>query len=365
MASQPRTVRPRKAEVAALQSAMRDVQVSINDYYKLSSGVVRSSESFTTPVRSTVAFIQKVNDVLRSDFAQQHKFRRIFKDRLAAGDRGAMTMEGVRYVRNVGQHLIHPVAPSAARVVGGMRLGYRTSAIWSPVPKSVHARLRPETQALKPYFDACIIGNSVADTFLDAARFVWEVCPLAVHRQDDGEWTGFPLRHQAGVSDRLHPEEPVWHPMDPESVKVAVRWMNRRRPGGDCRVICGRVIEAGIPWVFGLTFRQGAAYTQFFEMPEQVRADIDLGYPYHSGSPAENLKTQGETPDYGGTFPAFLFSPSPLAAWAGEPITTLPAGGEYSTYGSMEEFWRPPLRRSIVDPLVRREHRLAAWFPIR
>lgn len=343
---------------------MRDVQVSIEDYYRLTSGFVRSPEQFTTAVRSTVAFIQKVNDVLRSDFGQAQKYSEIFKRKIASSDHGAEIIEGFRYVRNVGQHLIHPVAPASASVVGGMGLGYRTSAVWTPVPQRVHRQLHPRTRALMPYYHALLEGHSVIDTFLDAARFFWEVCPLIVHRQNNGEWTGFPLRHQAGVSSRLHPEEPRWTPDDARSTKAAMHWMSRRRPGGDLRVICGQLTQDGKPWIAGLTFRHQATYTAFFESPDQVSRDIELGYPYHQASPAHRLEVQKASLDYGGTFPPFLCSRSPLDDWVGAPISRLTIQDDFFTYGSIEDFWQPMLFACLTDPIDRRKQRLAAWFPI-
>jgi hypothetical protein len=205
----PRTVRPRKNEIEPLQSAMRDVQVSIADYYRLTSGFIEDPAHFTTPVRATVAFIQKLNDVFRSDFGQRDRFKTIFRNRLAAGDRGTETIEAIRYVRNVGSHQIYPVQPSTARIVGNQRLGYRTSALWEPIPRAVHRKTHPPTQALKPHYDQHLQGQPVLDSFLDAARFFWLVCPLVVDRNEVGEWTGFPLRHQAGVDTRLHPDIPI------------------------------------------------------------------------------------------------------------------------------------------------------------
>jgi hypothetical protein len=142
--------------------------------------------------------------------------------------------------------------------------------------------------------------------------------------------------------------------------------MNRRKPGGDLRVVCGQLTDNGRSWIVGLTFRDRAAYTLFFETPDQVRHDMSLGYPYHLAAPAGHLDVQPAIPEYGGTFPAFLLSRSSLDVWVGEPITGLrPLGRDYSTYLSLEEFWRAELLRGLTDPLTRREQRMAAWFPIR
>jgi len=57
MVGRPRTVRPTNDEVDAIQSAMRDVQVSIEHYYRLTAGFIEDAEHFTTPVRATIAFV--------------------------------------------------------------------------------------------------------------------------------------------------------------------------------------------------------------------------------------------------------------------------------------------------------------------
>jgi hypothetical protein len=80
---------------------MRDVHVSIEDYCRGTTGSLEDPEQFTTPVRATIASIQKVNEVLQKDFGQQSRYQKVFAARLAHGDRGAETIEALRYVRNV------------------------------------------------------------------------------------------------------------------------------------------------------------------------------------------------------------------------------------------------------------------------
>ena len=360
----PRTVRPRKQEAEPLRSAMRDVQISIENYYRQTTGFIEDAEHFTTPVRATVVFIQKVNEVLAKDFGQQGRYKRVFAARLARHDRGAETIEALRYVRNVGQHLIHPVRPESAQVVGSnMGLGLRTSAVWVDIPRSVHRSLRPGTQKLRSLYDAHLVGNNVLDTFLDAARFFWEVCPECVHRAPGGEWTGFPLRHQAGVASRLHPEEPSWDGRDKRSLMRAQRWMNNRRPGGDRRLICGQLTTEDGAVIFGCTFRGRATYQGFAETADQINRDIALGYPYHIVDPSDHLTMKNDMSDYGGAFTEFFVSVAPLDSWIGEPIVTAPTKDDFIVFQA-PEFWQRVISLSLTSPLDRRNQRLAAWFPI-
>lgn len=362
---QPRTVRPRANEVEPVRSAMRDVQVSITDYYRGTTGFVEDAEQFTTPVRATVAFIQKVHEVLRKDFGQSDRYRQVFATRLAGGDPGAETIEGLRYLRNVGQHLIHPVVPDTSRVVGSnMGLGFRTSALWAPIPPAVHRSLHTTTQPLQVHYNSRLLGRDVLDTFLDAARFFWEVCPKAIHRAAGGEWTGFPLRHQAGVATRLHPEEPKWDSMNRRDWDRARRWMDTRRPGGDFRVICGRLTTEAGTLLVGCTFRGHASFQGFAETPDQVAADIALGYPNHAADPIGHVEPQIGTWDRGGEFTPYFLSSAPVADWIGEPIAAAPEGRGFVSFQDRDS-WQHIADLSLSSRLDRRNQRLGAWFPIR
>lgn len=344
---------------------MRDVQVSIEDYYRGTTGFVEDAEQFTTPVRATIAFIQKVHDVLRNDFGQQSRYRKVFAARLANGDRGAETIEALRYVRNVGQHLIHPVVPDTSRVVGSnMGLGFRTSALWAEMPQAVHRSLHPPTQKLRVHYDARLLGNDVLESFLDAAHFFSDVCPDCVHRASNGEWTGFPLRHQGGVATRLHPAEPRWNGLDRREWARAQRWMNSRKPGGDRRLICGRLTTDLGTLIVGCTFRGHASFQGFAETADQVDTDIALGYPYHLADPSGRLELQSGEWDRGGEFTPFFISLAPVEEWIGEPITSAPDGDDFRSFQDVE-FWQHIASLSLSYPLDRRNQRLGAWFPIR
>lgn len=335
---------------------MRDLQVSIEDYYRLTSGLVESSDEFTTPSRAATTFVTKVHRVLLEDFGQQEKYREIFNTRLAGGDDGAETIEAFRYLRNVGQHLIHPVVPTTNAVVGGIQIGYRSYGLWQKVPRTVHRRLRTRTQALKSFYDQQLMGKEVAATLLNAARFFAEVCPGLVHRKANGEWTGFPLRQQAGVGSRLHP-------MEPNDPTESQKWLDSHPPGGDLRVVCGRCTVEDRSYLVGLTFRGPVSYTRFSESDEQVLRDIGAGYHYYGGLPSAGM-VDGIVPyDLGGAKIAYIASGEPIGSWIGEPLQRLPTRGDYTTFRSLR-FWRRVVEHGASGPLTRREERLAAWFPI-
>ncbi len=333
---------------------MRDIQVSIANYQRASAGFGVDAETLATPVRTLVVFVEVLNEVLCKDFSGKAAYLSLFA---SPADPRVELIEAFKYVRNVGQHLIHPVAPDPTAVVGGMGLGFRTVATWQSVPPSVHARLRPSTQKLKVHFDTHLVGKDVTETVLDAARFFWEVCPDLVHRDSNFEWTGFPLRHQAGVSTRLHPEEPV-------DRAAALTWMATRRPGGDLRVVSGSLYDAGDPIVFGLTLRQGCAFSPFFETAEQVEADIAMGYPYFEAEFEPNMSIR-VLHDVTGPFPPVWCSNDLPSTWIGSPIAKPRTSSEWSSHDTID-FWRTQWvgERDPHGFLTRRERRLSAWFPL-
>ncbi len=251
-------------QLATLRSAMRDLQVSIGDYYRCSEGFGVEAEVLATPARSSIGFVWVLNELFRKQTSRTAEYCAIFEP---PTDSQAELIQAFEYLRHVTQH-IDPVHPQSAATVGGAGLGFRTYATWKEVPSSVHERLTSSTKALKPIYERNLQDHEVVGTLLNAARFFAEVCPDIVHRQANGEWTGFPLRHQAGVSSRLHPEEP-------DDQVAALAWMARRRPGGDLRVVCGSITDATRgPILFGLTFMDGCAFVPFFETLDQVNDDI-------------------------------------------------------------------------------------------
>ena len=279
--SQPLALPP--AQLATLRSAMRDLQVSIGDYYRRSEGSGVEAEVLATPARSSIGFVWVLNELFRKQTSRTAEYCAIFEPPMGLQ---AELIQAFEYLRHVTQH-IDPVHPQSAATVGGAGLEFRTYATWKEVPSSVHERLTSSTKALKPIYERNLQGQEVVGTLLNAARFFAEVCPDIVHRQANGEWTGFPLRYQAGVSARLHPEEP-------EDQVAALAWMARRRPGGDLRVVCGSITDATRgPILFGLTFTGGCAFVPFFETLDQVNDDIALKFEYYEADVAANTLEKG------------------------------------------------------------------------
>jgi hypothetical protein len=214
---------------------MRDVQTTIGDYYR-ETARTDDLDALATRVRSCVGFIQRVNDLLAGS---ESPARADYSSMLACPiDTRIEIIQAFKYARNITQHLLHPVRPRASALIGGIEVGMRIYAVWQEVPNDVHRKLYPSTQALKPHYDRHLNGKEVTETFLEAARFYFTICPDIVHRDATGEWTGFPLAHQAGVLARLHPEEPA----DESSART---WLDRRRPGGERRVIAGSLHAKG------------------------------------------------------------------------------------------------------------------------
>lgn len=334
---------------------MRDLQVSIGDYYSCSEGFGVEDEVLATPVRSCIGFVQVLNELLRKQTGKTAEYCAIFDP---PADSRAGIIQAFEYVRHVTQH-IDPVRPQSAATFGGAELGFRTYATWKEVSSSVDGRLTSRTRALKPLYEANLQDREVVGTLLDAARFFAEVCPDMVHRQANGEWTGFPLRHQPGVSTRLHPEEP-------DDQVAALAWMERRRPGGDLRVICGSLSDAtNDPILFGLTFTHQCAFVPFFETPDQVNHDIAMRFSYYEADVAENTLEKGS--EFG--MPAgrsVLCSDQPVSNWAGAPLREASRGEDHATFASLD-FWRTLwLQETGSNPqsfLTRRERRLNASAP--
>jgi hypothetical protein len=349
---QPLTLPP--GQLKTLRSAMRDLQVSIGDYYWCSEGFVEA-DVLATPVRSSIGFVQVLNELLRKQTSRAAEYRAIFEP---PADPRAGIIQAFEYVRHVTQH-IDPVRPQSAATFGGASLGFRTYAIWKEVPSSVHGRLTSTTKALKPTYEHHLQGQEVVGTLLNAARFFAEVCPDLVHRQANGEWTGFPLGHQPGVSSRLHPEEP-------DDQVAALAWMARRRPGGDRRVVCGSLTDVTKgPILFGLTFTNRCAFVPFFETADQVNDDIALKFEYYEADVAANTLEKGS--EFG--MPAgrsVLCSEKPVPHWAGVPLNEAPRKEDHATFGGIDlwrSLWLQEASPGSQSFLTRRERRLNASLP--
>tara|TARA_R110002051_G_scaffold208264_1_gene274191 strand:- start:2616 stop:3725 length:1110 start_codon:yes stop_codon:yes gene_type:complete len=267
-------------ELTPLRTVMRDLQLSVSRYYVGAA----SGEDLGALVREFITHTQTLNDWLSNAIGDAVSYKLHFG---APRHPRSDYIDAVKYVRNVSQHVMHVVAPDdEVRLVGGS-LGMRFYARWDEVPVAVDAKLRPGTQRLKPTYDAMLFRKDVMGTMMEVLRFYADVVPSIVHRDSHGEWTGFPLMNQPGMSHALHPEEPSdW--------AEALEWMDSRRPGGSSRVICGQVTVEGSPYVVGFTFDGRHSFAAFSETIEQINFDISLGFPYFSGDLLTNVVVANE-----------------------------------------------------------------------
>ena len=188
---QPLTLPP--GQLATLRSAMRDLQVSIGDYYRCSEGFGVEAEVLATPVRSSIGFVQVLNELLRKQTSRTAEYCAIFEPPL---DSRAGIIQAVEYVRHVTQH-IDPVRPQSAATFGGAwdsdsertRRGRRSHCPCMETPDVEH-------QGFKAYLRKTFRAERSSARCSMLARFFAEVCRALVDRQANGEWTGFPLRHQ-------------------------------------------------------------------------------------------------------------------------------------------------------------------------
>lgn len=342
----PLTMPP--SQLGALRSAMRDVQVSIGDYYR-ETARTDDPDALATRVRSCVGFIQVLNELIRKQSGANLTYRAMFD---APEDPRVGVIRAFEYARHLTQHVLHPVRPNTSALIGGLTVGMRIYAVWEDVPLAAHGRLKDPTKVLKPDYDQYLKAEEVTGTFLDAARFFFEVCPDLVHRDANGEWTGLPLRHQAGVPNRLHPEEPL-------DEAAAILWLAQRRPGGDRRVISGSLRSPdGEPITYGFTFVGRCSFTPFFETVEQVNADIANGYPYHLGDVAAHVTDRGA--DFKLSGRAAFCSDTDVEEWAGDPLDEVPESPE-SPAVAMFDWTMMCAQESSY--LTRRERRLNASLP--
>lgn len=186
---------------------MHDVQLSIVDYYA-ETARTRDLDRLATRVRAATSFIQVLNDLLTRESSISADYARLLTQ---PPDARLEILLAFKYVRNVMQHVLHPVRPTENALIGGLH-GMRTYALWEDIPGPVHAALHSPTRALRAHFDGHLRGNEVTDTRLEAAWAFAQVSADLVHHTD-GEWTGFPLPAQPGVDVRLHPDPA--HPPGP------------------------------------------------------------------------------------------------------------------------------------------------------
>lgn len=336
-----------------LREAMRDVQKSVSAYYSATA----TGDELGSHVRAFLVSAQTLNDLFTNAVTDSTAY-------LATLDTTAQTdadlVWGIKYARNVAQHVLHIVRPSDDMTLVGGTLGLRAYALWDEIPAAAHMKLRPGTQKLKPAYDAALRGQEVTSTMLALLRFYGRTAPSIVHRDQRGEWTGFPLMSQPGMSSPLHPEEPL-------DIADAWPWLNRRPPGGDARVICGQHALNGTSYVFGHTFVGRHSFAPFVESVEQVNIDIGLGYSYLTGSTTDNLE------DVSSQFPharqgGVLASRDDLDAWA-LPITHIEHVDDWCVDAHSDEWARivrlerGGLIPDFVEYGLRRARRLNALVP--
>ncbi|RKT36830.1 hypothetical protein DEU34_1358 [Microbacterium sp. AG1240] len=338
-----------------LTEAMRDLQMSVAEYYADSAG----AGDLGRRIRGFLTATQTLNDLLANQIAQAPAYLSLFATNRhpAAG-----LIEGVKFARNIQQHVLHIVRPSDNMTLIGGTLGFRLYAVWDEVPANVVARLRPGTQALEPHYQAELQGKEVTGTMIAVLRFFAEVVPQIVHRDVRGEWTGFPLLSQPGVNSAIHPEEP-------EDQAHARAWMDGRRPGGDCRVVCGQVTVNDVPYVYGHTFVGRLSFAPFVETVEQANFDISLGYAYLEGNLAANFDDVTDRFDnvHQG---AVLQSRGDVSSWATQ-MASIPGRADWTAPGVLAESWEQVVKMEIDTRIPgfsfgpRRARRLNALVPPR
>lgn len=291
-------------EEPRLVQVMKDIQESVATYY---AETARGGD-LGGHVRTWLTRVQNLNDLLSEQLGDKDSYRAHFA---APASAGAELINGVKYARNVDQHLMHIVAPKEGSLIGGT-LGLRIYAFWEPIPAATHALLRKGTQALQPAYQTNLEGKVVTGTMLGILRFFAELAPQIVHRDHRGEWTGFPLMSQPGVGAPLHPEEP-W-----DDIATANAWLNERRPNGDVRVVTGQVTKDRTVCLVGLTFADRLSFSPFVETAEQVEQDIAAGFVYLQGDVQANVEQVSDKfpRAQGGVF----HSPKDVTDWA-TPLT--------------------------------------------
>jgi hypothetical protein len=256
---------------------MRDVQQSVADYYAATA----TGGDLGRHVRTFLVGAQTLNELFSNAVADAATYTAV----LAGADQAEVDLiQGIKYARNVVQHVLHIIRPADDNfaLVGGMQ-GMRVYASWDEIPADAHAKLNRGTQKLKPAYDDALHEHEVTGTMFALLRFYGRIAPNIVHRDHQGEWTGFPLMSQPGVASPLHPEEP-------SDVETAWAWLDSRRPSGDARVICGQLSLDGTNYAYGYTFVGRHSFAPWAESIEQVNIDISRGYPYLAGDPSKNVE---------------------------------------------------------------------------
>lgn len=344
-------------ELEPFRTVMRDLQIGAATYYAHTA----LGEDLGSTVRSFISNCQNLNDWFINESTDAASYKANFS---SSRHPGADVIDAMKYVRNVSQHVLHVVKPSDAVTLIGGDLGFRIYAEWETIPENIHAKLMKRTQQLRPLYESHLQGKEVMSTMLDVLRFYSDVAPSIVHRDAKGEWTGFPLMSQPGVSTPLHPEEPVGN------IQQANIWLNNRLPGGAVRVICGQATIREVQYVYGYTFVDRLSFAPFYEQIDQVNKDIAGGFPYCQGNlPANVSDVSDQHPDAPQS--QVLQSLSEIETWT-TPVTQITHDTDWLTPGIDLESLRQGGELEIPDPWpdyaahqIRRARRLNALVPPR
>lgn len=312
-------------ELEPFSTVMRDLQTGAARYYADTA----SGGELGSTVRTFIANCQILNDWFVNTAADAASYKALFD---LPRHTDADIIDAMKYVRNVSQHVLHVVKPSDSISLVGGTFGFRFYAHWEAIPTEIHEKLRSGTRALRPAYEANLEGRELMSTMMAVLRFYAEVAPSIVHRDQHGEWTGFPLMSQPGISDPLHPEEPRGNMVQ------ARAWMDSRRPGGDARVICGQVTIEGVQFIYGYTFVGRLSFTPFYETVMQINKDIALGFLYLEGNLAANVS------DVSDRYPDALQghvvgSDDDLATWT-TIVAQVQAGKDWCSPGFDPDRWR-------------------------
>lgn len=349
------TLRLTTDELGPLRATMRDIQLAVAAYYELTakSGDI---DELGTPVRTFLTSVQQLNESLSKRVADSATYAALITRNGTAG-----LIDAAKYARNVVEHVLHVVRPDDdTSLIGGMH-GLRTYAQWAHIPNDVDAKLHKGTRALRPSYVATVEGREIVEVMFDILHAFWSIAPDIVHRDQLGEWTGFPLRNQPGVRARLHAEEPT-------DLAAAEEWLNSRRPNGTTRLACGQLTFEGGRLIYGFTFLGQYSFSPFVESAEQVARDVASGARYVRGN--VNSRLENRTQEFRhGVQGAVFFASADLDEWT-EELTETESGEDWCAFLD-EETWMgvASIERGGYPPEVRypirRARRLNAFVATR
>lgn len=349
------TVQLTNDELGPLRATMRDIQLAVANYYELTarSGDV---DELGTSVRAFLTSVQQLNESLMKRVADAATY-----EALKVQNGTEALIDAAKYARNVVEHVLHVVRPDDdTSLIGGMH-GLRTYAQWAHIPTGADAELHKGTRALRPSYVATVEGREIVEVMLDVLHAFWTIAPDMVHRDHLGEWTGFPLRNQAAVGARLHPEEPT-------DLGAAEDWLNSRRPNGTTRLVCGQLTFEGGQLTYGFTFIGQYTFSPFVESAAQVARDITNRMRYVRGH--ANGQLEDRTQEFRhGVQGAVFFAPADLDKWT-EELTEIEPSDDWCAFLD-EDSWMRVARTesggypSEVRYQIRRARRLNAYVATR